>query len=104
MWAIFKLNILLKMVSGQYGKDLDSFALMYAQEYDKCIKRGGDMIYGVPVMNGNGFMLIVASRMTSPHSFFTFKLILFDPEVVKLTEPGFNCEDVAGEPLGKVHV
>ena len=53
MWAIFKLNILLKMVSGQYGKDLDSFALMYAQEYDKCIKRGGDMIYGVPVMNGN---------------------------------------------------
>jgi acylphosphatase len=53
MWAIFKLNILLKMVSGQYAKDLDSFALMYAKEYDKCIKRGGDMIYGVPVMNGN---------------------------------------------------
>jgi hypothetical protein len=24
-----------------------------AQEYDKCIKRGGDMIYGVPVINGN---------------------------------------------------
>jgi hypothetical protein len=53
MWAIFKLNVLLKMASGQYADDIDSFAEMYAEEYDRCIKRGGDMLYGVPVINGN---------------------------------------------------
>jgi hypothetical protein len=53
MWAIFKLNVLLKMASGQYADDVDSFAEMYAEEYDRCIKRGGDMLYGVPVINGN---------------------------------------------------
>jgi hypothetical protein len=41
------------MVSFQFSKDMDSFADFYATEYDRCIKRGGDMIYGVPVMNGN---------------------------------------------------
>jgi hypothetical protein len=41
------------MKSGKYGKDSDTFATFLANEYDKCIKRGGDMLYGVPVINGN---------------------------------------------------
>jgi hypothetical protein len=41
------------MVSFQFSKDTDAYADFYATEYDRCIKRGGDMIYGVPVMNGN---------------------------------------------------
>jgi len=53
MWAIFRVNVLRAMISGQFGKDTDSFVEFYVNEYDACIKRGGDMIYGVPVMNGN---------------------------------------------------
>ena len=53
MWAIFKLNVLSKMLTGEFGKDPDAFAEFYADEYDKCIKRGGDMVNGVPIMNGN---------------------------------------------------
>jgi hypothetical protein len=52
-WTLFKVNVLKSMVSGQFSKDPDSFAEFYANEYDKCIKRGGDMIYGVPIINGN---------------------------------------------------
>lgn len=52
-WTIFKINVLKSMVTFQFGKDSDSFAEFYANEYDKCMKRGGDMIYGVPVINGN---------------------------------------------------
>lgn len=52
-WTIFKANVLESMVSGRFSKDSDSFAEFYANEYDKCIKRGGDIIYGVPVINGN---------------------------------------------------
>jgi len=32
---------------------MDGVSNFIAEEYDKCIKRGGDMIYGVPVINGN---------------------------------------------------
>ena len=52
-WTIFKVNVLKSMITGQFSKDPDSFAEFYANEYDKCIKRGGDMIYGVPIINGN---------------------------------------------------
>jgi hypothetical protein len=53
MWAIFKLNVLTAMVTGQFKADPDEFAEFYANEYDKCIKRGGDMLYGVNIINGN---------------------------------------------------
>ena len=53
MWTIFRVNVLKAMVSGQYSKDPEGFAQFYASEYDACIKRGGDMLYGVPVINGN---------------------------------------------------
>jgi hypothetical protein len=52
-WTLFKVNVLNSMVSFQFAKDPDGFADFYANEYDKCIKRGGDMLYGVPVINGN---------------------------------------------------
>ena len=52
-WTIFKVNVLKSMITGQFSKDPDSFAEFYANEYDQCIKRGGDMIYGVPIINGN---------------------------------------------------
>jgi len=53
MWTIFRVNVLRAMVSGQYSKDPEGFAQFYSSEYDACIKRGGDMLYGVPVINGN---------------------------------------------------
>jgi len=53
MWAIFKLNVLTAMVTGQFKADPDSFAEFYANEYDKAIKSGGDLLYGVNVINGN---------------------------------------------------
>ncbi len=52
-WTLFKVNVLKSMVSFQFAKDPDGFADFYANEYDACIKRGGDMLYGVPIMNGN---------------------------------------------------
>jgi hypothetical protein len=53
MWAIFKLNVLTAMVTGKFKNDPEEFAEFYANEYDQCIKRGGDMLYGVNVINGN---------------------------------------------------
>jgi len=53
MWAIFKLNVLTAMVTGQFKADADEFAEFYANEYDKAIKSGGDLLYGVNVINGN---------------------------------------------------
>ena len=53
MWAIFKLNVLTAMLTGQFKADPDSFAEFYANEYDKAIKSGGDLLYGVNVINGN---------------------------------------------------
>jgi len=52
-WTLFKVNVLKSLVSFQFAKDMDAFADFYANEYDQCIRRGGDMIYGVPILNGN---------------------------------------------------
>jgi len=52
-WTLFKVNVLNAMITGRFSKDTDSFAEFYANEYDQCIKRGGDMLYGVNVINGN---------------------------------------------------
>jgi hypothetical protein len=52
-WILFKVNVLGAMATGRFSKDPDGFAGFYANEYDRCIKRGGDMLHGVPVINGN---------------------------------------------------
>ncbi len=53
MWATFKLNVLSAMVTGKFKNDPDKFAEFYAEEYDRAIKSGGDLLYGVNVINGN---------------------------------------------------
>lgn len=53
MWAIFKVNVLFALKFHRFGNDMDGLAELFAKEYDACIKRGGDMMYGVPVINGN---------------------------------------------------
>jgi len=52
-WTIYKINVLNNLISQAFSTDMDKFAEFVANEYDSCIKRGGDMLYGVPVMNGN---------------------------------------------------
>ena len=52
-WTIYKLNVLKSMITFEYSKDSDGMADFISNQYDQCIKRGGDMIYGVPVINGN---------------------------------------------------
>jgi hypothetical protein len=52
-WILFKANVLQAMATGQFSNDPDGFASFYANEYDRCIKRGGDMLYGVNIINGN---------------------------------------------------
>jgi hypothetical protein len=52
-WTIYKFNVLKSMTTFAYAKDSDGMAEFIANEYDQCIKRGGDMVYGVPVINGN---------------------------------------------------
>jgi hypothetical protein len=52
-WTLFTANVLKSLISGQYSTDPDEFAEFYANEYDSCIKRGGDMLYGVNIINGN---------------------------------------------------
>lgn len=52
-WTIFKVNVLRELISGRFSKDMDAFADFYANEYDQCIKRGGDTLYKVSVVNGN---------------------------------------------------
>lgn len=53
MWSIFLRNVQLAIRSGQYSKSTAQWADFIAKEYDKCMKMGGDSVYGVPVMNGN---------------------------------------------------
>lgn len=52
-WTIYKANVLLSAVTFRFKNDPDGAASFIANEYDKCIKRGGDMIYGVPIINGS---------------------------------------------------
>ena len=52
-WILFKTNVLGAMATGRFSNDPDGFANFYANEYDRCIKRGGDMLNGVNIINGN---------------------------------------------------
>lgn len=61
-WILYQTNVLLAMATFQFADDPDGIAEFIAKEYDSCIKRGGDMVYGVPVLNGNvsGMKKIIA--------------------------------------------
>jgi hypothetical protein len=52
-WQIFKNNILSRANSPEGIKTLNEIAELYATEYDAAIKRGGDTINHIPVMEGN---------------------------------------------------
>ena len=52
-WTLYKANILLSAVTFRFRNDPDEAAYFIANEYHNCIQRGGDMIYGVPIINGN---------------------------------------------------
>ena len=62
MWAIYKVNMLRKMSSGAFAKDIDGFAISFADEFDACIKRGGDLVNGCNVVNGNKQALILGIK------------------------------------------
>jgi hypothetical protein len=52
-WTIYKANMLEAAVSFRFKNDPDGAAAFIANEYHNCIQRGGDMLYGVNVINGN---------------------------------------------------
>ena len=61
-WILYQTNVLLAMATFRFADDPDGIAEFITKEYDSCIKRGGDMVYGVPVLNGNvaGMKKIIA--------------------------------------------
>jgi len=52
-WKIFKENILRRANAPDSIQDIDTVAKLYADEYDMCMKRGGDVINKVPITKGN---------------------------------------------------
>jgi hypothetical protein len=64
-WSIYKANILQKTASGELNTDDLTIATIVTNEYDNAVKRGGDMINGFPVANGNktGMILGIKSAL-----------------------------------------
>jgi hypothetical protein len=52
-WEIFKNSILVRANNPQSIKDIDTIAKLWADEYDACMKRGGDTINRVAIKKGN---------------------------------------------------
>ena len=52
-WKIFKENILRRANAPDSIQDIDTVAKFYADEYDMCMKRGGDTINKVAISKGN---------------------------------------------------
>lgn len=52
-WKIFKENILRRANAPDSIQDIDTVAKLYADEYDMCMKRGGDTINKVAISKGN---------------------------------------------------
>jgi hypothetical protein len=52
-WDIFKQNIISKSQNPRIIKNSEDMAILYATEYQNCIKRGGDLINKIPLRSGN---------------------------------------------------
>jgi len=52
-WQLFKQNILAVANRPDGIPDIDTIAKLYADEYDAAVKRGGDLLHGIPINNGN---------------------------------------------------
>jgi hypothetical protein len=52
-WELFKNSILVRANNPESIKDIDTIAKLWANEYDACMKRGGDTINRVALKKGN---------------------------------------------------
>jgi hypothetical protein len=52
-WQLFKQNILAVANRPEGIPDIDTIAKLYADEYDAAVKRGGDLLHGIPINSGN---------------------------------------------------
>jgi len=52
-WDIFKQNIKRRVDRPETINDIDTVAKIYADEYDRAVKRGRDIINSVPIQQGN---------------------------------------------------
>jgi len=56
-WQLFKQNILAVANRPEGIPDIDTIARLYADEYDAAVKRGGDLLHGIPIANGNKLLM-----------------------------------------------
>jgi hypothetical protein len=56
-WQLFKQNILAVANRPEGIPDIDTIAKLYADEYDAAVKRGGDLLHGIPIANGNKLVM-----------------------------------------------
>ena len=56
-WKTFKANLLPKLESKTFGGSIEEFALAFVDEYDACLKRGGDLLHGIPINSGNKLVM-----------------------------------------------
>lgn len=56
-WQLFKQNILAVADRPDGIPDIDTIAKLYADEYDAAVKRGGDLLHGIPIQNGNKLLM-----------------------------------------------
>lgn len=56
-WQLFKQNILAVANRPDGIPDIDTIARLYADEYDAAIKRGGDLLHGIPLQSGNKLLM-----------------------------------------------
>ena len=56
-WQLFKQNILAVANRPEGIPDIDTIARLYADEYDAAVKRGGDLLHGIPIANGNKLVM-----------------------------------------------
>ena len=56
-WQLFKQNILAVANRPEGIPDIDTVARLYADEYDAAVKRGGDLLHGIPIASGNKLVM-----------------------------------------------
>ena len=56
-WQLFKQNILAVANRPEGIPDIDTIAKLYADEYDAAVKRGGDLLHGIPINSGNKLVM-----------------------------------------------
>jgi len=52
-WGVFKSTLIPAMQTFAYGNDMSAFSKALTNSYDLAIKSGGDIVNGIPLINGN---------------------------------------------------